>query len=200
VHVERGSPIETGRILIDVHHYARLILPDTNGVELTRHGFRMFASGPLEQIQGRHDSSYAPEDILDALRDRFAYVVVHSSSELLYRSGEIRGHLPTPGSIIEGERFVRGDCNGDGTAGASVSDAVFLLNFNFGGGDVPGCLAACDVDGDGRVRGLVNDAIYLLNFGFLGGSPPPMPHPDCGASTSLSDRRLGCETPGRSCR
>ena len=65
--------------------------------------------------------------------------------------------------------FVRGDCDGDTVVSGIVTDAVFLLNFNFLGRGVPGCLAACDANGDGDVRGSVNDAVYLLNFNFKGG-------------------------------
>lgn len=89
--------------------------------------------------------------------------------------------------------FVRGDCNGDGDAGATPSDAIFLLLYNFAGGLEPPCLAACDADGDGDVRGLVTDAIYLLRSAFLGGAPPPAPFPDCEVSRRREDVALGCE-------
>jgi hypothetical protein len=49
--------------------------------------------------------------------------------------------------------FVRGDCDGDGFVGGSVTDPVFYLNWAFGGGTEPGCRAACDADGDGFVGG-----------------------------------------------
>jgi len=88
--------------------------------------------------------------------------------------------------------FIRGDCNGDGRATGSVTDAVFLLSFLFLGGAEPPCLAACDVNGDGRVAGSVTDAVVLLQFNFLGGLPPPPPFPDCAESTRASDADLGC--------
>ncbi len=76
--------------------------------------------------------------------------------------------------------FVRGDCNGDGEVAGNVSDAVFLLLFNFGVGVEPGCLAACDANGDGEVTGSVTDAVFLLEHSFLLGPSPPAPYPSCG--------------------
>ena len=88
--------------------------------------------------------------------------------------------------------FVRGDCNGDGQVGGTVSDVVFLLSFLFLGAERPDCVAACDANGDGGVVGQVTDAVYLLAFLFQGGSPPPSPYPRCGDGTGR-DERLGCD-------
>jgi hypothetical protein len=93
------------------------------------------------------------------------------------------------------ERFVRGDSNGDGAVSGEVTDAVFLLRFNFLGGERPPCLAACDANGDGDVSGQVSDAVYILLFNFLGGPPPAPPFPDCGAGVLPGDSGLGCVTP-----
>jgi hypothetical protein len=96
-------------------------------------------------------------------------------------------------------RFIRGDCNGDGQVAGQVTDAVFLLAFNFNGGDPPPCLAACDVNGDGDTGG-VTDAISLLAFNFQGsGIPPVPPFPNCGTGTLPSDEILGCSTPSAGC-
>lgn len=73
--------------------------------------------------------------------------------------------------------FKRGDCNGDGDT-SGVTDAVFLLEYNFIGGKKPPCLAACDMNGDGDKEG-VTDAIYILEFNFLGKAPPPPPFLKC---------------------
>jgi len=91
--------------------------------------------------------------------------------------------------------FLRGDCNGDGIFAGQVSDAVFLLNFNFAGGPPPPCGAACDVDVDGGITGAVADAISMLNFNFFGGPAPAAPFPECGSSDRPADIDLGCETP-----
>ena len=95
--------------------------------------------------------------------------------------------------------FLRGDCDGDGTASGSVTDAVFLLAHNFGGGEPPPCLAGCDADGDGRVQGVVTDAIYMLSFSFLGGPAPRPPYPDCGAGNLPGDAVLGCAGASKRC-
>ena len=90
-------------------------------------------------------------------------------------------------------RFLRGDCNADGTT-AGVTDALFLVGFNFLGREEPRCRAACDADADGDTGG-VTDAVYLLSFYFLGTPPPPAPFFRCGRSISERDRALGCQTP-----
>jgi hypothetical protein len=89
--------------------------------------------------------------------------------------------------------FRRGDCNADGAPYGFLSDASYLLRYNFLGGPAPLCPAACDADGDGRITGTVADAVYLLQHGFLGGPPPPEPYPDCGTSHRPEDLGLGCE-------
>jgi len=95
-------------------------------------------------------------------------------------------------------KWIRGDCNGDGEVSGTVSDAVFLLSFNFSGGRPPPCLAACDANGDRQTVGTVTDAVYLLSFNFMGGPPPPPPYPDCGYGV-LSEALLGCENPPEAC-
>ena len=105
---------------------------------------------------------------------------------------------PTTEEIV----FLRGDCDGDGKAEGTVTDAVFLLQYNFLGGTKPPCLAACDGDADGKVEGIPVDAVYLLRFNFLGGPPPKAPFPNCGPSDLPSDRDpnlVGCETPPDPC-
>jgi len=102
-------------------------------------------------------------------------------------------------SLARATRFICGDCNGDGTVAGLVNDAVFLLRFNFLGGELPQCLAACDADGDGFVSGLAADAIFLLNHSFNGGSPPPLPFPGCGIARLAGDAALGCERGSAAC-
>ena len=111
--------------------------------------------------------------------------------------GDIVGTASTE-VTLEDLRFVRGDCDGDGTVGGSVTDAIVLLGFNFLGASEPGCLAACDADGDGALRGTVGDAVYLLSFAFQGGPPPPPPFPECGSATA-ADLALGCRRPPANC-
>jgi hypothetical protein len=109
------------------------------------------------------------------------------------RGVDVEAPPPSPGP------FLRGDCNGDGSVSGVVTDAIFMLNFNFLGGPAPGCVAACDADADGAFSGSVTDAIYVLNFNFLGGPAPPAPFPGCDLSHHESDAALGCANPLDSC-
>ena len=93
------------------------------------------------------------------------------------------------GYPASGPSFIRGDCDGDGKVGGDVSDAVFLLEYNFLGGPAPACLSACDANGDGKVVGQMTDAIFLLGYAFLGGPPPPPPFPQCG---TVAEDDLDC--------
>lgn len=61
-----------------------------------------------------------------------------------------------------------GDANSDGSI--NVSDAVYIINYVFVGGDPPNPLANGDVNCDGSVN--VSDAVYIINFVFVGGNPP----------------------------
>jgi hypothetical protein len=96
--------------------------------------------------------------------------------------------------------FIRGDCNADGLVSGQVSDAIFMLNYNFSGtvADLA-CAAACDANGDGAFLGSITDPIFLLNFNFLGGPAPPTPFPLCGPGGRPGDMEQGCEEPGAGC-
>jgi DNA-binding beta-propeller fold protein YncE len=98
--------------------------------------------------------------------------------------------LKFPGLAPGEPPFIRGDCDGDGKVGGTVTDAIVLLEFSFLGGERPSCLSACDANGDGEVTGEVTDAVYLLRYGFLGGPPPPAPFPGCGPGAGGGP---GCE-------
>jgi hypothetical protein len=96
-------------------------------------------------------------------------------------------------AVPQERRFIRGDCNGDGEIGGTVTDALTLLLHNFSGGPLPPCLAACDANGDGSVIGDIADAVYLLRHTFLGGPAPPAPYPGCGPLHPGDS--LGCSSP-----
>jgi polyhydroxybutyrate depolymerase len=92
--------------------------------------------------------------------------------------------------------FIRGDCNDDGRA--EMSDAIYLLGYNFLGTATPACMAACDFNGDGMMQG-VTDAVHLLTYRFVAGPAPPGPFPSCGPESLDSSVALACETPPRGC-
>ena len=77
----------------------------------------------------------------------------------------------------EGSVFRRGDVNGSGAL--DISDAVYLLFWQFVGAGDPGCLEAADADGNGVHD--ITDVTFLLMYLFLGGELPPAPGPgECG--------------------
>jgi choice-of-anchor B domain-containing protein len=63
---------------------------------------------------------------------------------------------------------IRGDCNGDGSAGADVLDLTFLINSMYRGGPDPLCEIEADLNGDG-VSANVLDLTYMVNDIFRGG-------------------------------
>ncbi len=85
-------------------------------------------------------------------------------------------------------RFVRGDCNGDGDD--NISDAIFSLLYQFSGGHTPSCLESCDVNRDGALN--ITDAVYLLDFLFKGGPPAPAPYPACDSALQSDCGRTTC--------
>jgi len=202
IHVHLGDPLTDGPILLDVEFFARRNIPGVSFLVPTEDGFLLVAEGRIDQFQGRHDTGFTPFEIVDAILAGEASISVHSSTtELFSLNGEIRGNLRRENPLERRAAvFLRGDCDGDGAVAGVVTDAVFLLNANFGGGGTPGCLAACDANGDGSVTGEVTDAVYLLSFSFLGGLPPPFPFPSCDVSQRTDDVALGCRTPSESCR
>jgi hypothetical protein len=62
-----------------------------------------------------------------------------------------------------------GDPNNDSVT--NVSDAVYIINYVFVGGDEPAPVLACgDANNDGAVN--VSDAVSIINYVFVGGNPP----------------------------
>ena len=82
---------------------------------------------------------------------------------------------------ILADHFVQPDCQGEcGDANldtkVNVSDAVYLINYVFSGGNEPQPVKACgDVNSDEKVN--VSDAVYLINYVFSGGNPPGLCSP-----------------------
>ena len=140
--------------------------------------------------------TYVDDDPLLVPGTEYCYTVKSKAGDLT--SGPSDPSCGTPTAPGVGP-FIRGDCNGDGAVTGQVTDAVFLLTFNFLGGDPPPCAAACDINGDSMFTGQVTDAVYILNYNFLGGTAPPAPFPKCGKSTLASDKALGCLTPTTNC-
>ncbi len=64
--------------------------------------------------------------------------------------------------------FKCGDANSDGFV--NISDAVYIINYIFAGGNPPNPMAAGEANCDGSVN--VSDAVWIINFIFTGGNPP----------------------------
>ena len=84
--------------------------------------------------------------------------------------------------------FLRGDANADGRQ--NVTDAIFVLRYLFGVGEVPPCAKSADADDSGTVDR--TDPIFLLNFLFTRGPSPLAPFPECGPDPTDDD--LTCES------
>ncbi|NIS18246.1 MAG: hypothetical protein GWN00_40335, partial [Aliifodinibius sp.] len=52
----------------------------------------------------------------------------------------------------------------------NVSDAVYIVNYVFIGGNAPDPLDAGDGNCDSTVN--VSDAVWIINYVFIGGNPP----------------------------
>ncbi len=87
-----------------------------------------------------------------------------------------------------GQPFVRGDSNTDGAV--NLSDAIFLLNALFRGGESASCDEARDINDDDGVE--LADVVFLLNALFVDGTIISTPFPDCGPDVVVD--RFECES------
>ena len=71
-------------------------------------------------------------------------------------------------AIVEESPYVCGDANADTMV--NVSDAVYIINYVFSGGNSPDPLESGDANCDTNVN--VSDAVYLINYVFSGGHAP----------------------------
>ena len=89
--------------------------------------------------------------------------------------------------------FRRGDCNDDG--GLDLSDAIFLFNSLFLGGQRSLCEDACDANND-DVRD-ISDSVFMLDFLFRSGTDLAPPGLECGVETESDiltcNSYLGCD-------
>lgn len=84
--------------------------------------------------------------------------------------------------------FRRGDTNDDGKQ--NLTDAVFVLDHLFGGGDASPCTKSADANDSGTVD--LTDPVFLLSSLFADGPPPPAPFTECGPDPTDDD--LTCES------
>jgi hypothetical protein len=77
-------------------------------------------------------------------------------------------------SILYTDSYVCGDANTDGHC--AVSDAVYIINYVFAGGDAPEPFRSGDVNCDSKVN--ISDAVAIINYAFSGGFEPCDPDKD----------------------
>ena len=70
--------------------------------------------------------------------------------------------------VVANPPYICGDANG--SLGVSISDAVYLISYIFGGGPQPQPLLAGDVDCSNTIT--ISDAVYLIGHIFGGGASP----------------------------
>jgi hypothetical protein len=70
--------------------------------------------------------------------------------------------------VITAGSYICGDANNDETV--NVSDAVYIINYVFAGGEPPDPLEAADANCDGTCN--VSDAVWIINYVFSGGNEP----------------------------
>jgi hypothetical protein len=77
--------------------------------------------------------------------------------------------------------FRRGDCN-QSAGVVDITDAIFVFNFLFLGGEAPACPDACDGNDDGGLD--ITDGVFTLSYLFSGGPPPAPPFENPGRDPS----------------
>lgn len=92
-----------------------------------------------------------------------AAILVSSTSEadLVSKAVQIQNFFSPP-------EYVCGDADGNGSV--SISDAVYIVTYIFGGGPAPDPEEAGDVNCDGNVS--ISDPVYIINYIFGGGPAP----------------------------
>ncbi len=135
---------------------------DADGVE----GYRIYRSG----VQIKELNIRGVFEFVDS--DPPTGVVTYQLAVL--RSGRIEGCRDSC-SLERQARFVRGEV--DHRSGLSLTDAVVILNYLFGGLSLA-CQDAADADDNGTVN--TTDAVRILAHLFRGGPVPPEPYPDLG--------------------
>jgi hypothetical protein len=104
-------------------------------------------------------------------QDDFQHYFVPPDSQVYYFTMyalDAAGHTSEPTPILTGYPYSCGDCNNDNDV--NVSDAVYIINYVFVGGDPPYPLYTGDVNCDAVVN--ISDAVWIINYIFVGGKAP----------------------------
>lgn len=156
----------------------------------------------IEHTEARKDSMVRNVTASDLNGDgEMDFLITSGPFVELYLAGQAppfsqdvnRDGIPDECQIVVRTSFHRADPTGDGRE--DLSDAVFILNHLFLGGQAPDCMESADADDNGNID--LTDAIMILTHLFLGGprpaDPGPPPEP-CGPDpdTPGSPGDLGC--------
>ncbi len=179
VHVHWGTPDLQGPVLIDLQHFARARLPDSDGVEKTPDGFSLTAEGAIVRFQGRHFTTFTLDQIIDFLTSAQSYVSVETKTEPLFEQGEIRGNIELVQqeeklelrAHLDGSQVVRPPELRPPTLGSgstSVGEAILSVDVKTGGFtfdlEVEG-IDPLDLDNSQGEHGANHSAIHIYRGG-----------------------------------
>lgn len=152
-----------------------------------------FAPLPGPDASGRYflgTMQFAQTGTLSCPANPVVFVPEHhyAQNDLTYRATVVGANLldvhPTLGTpacnIGMRARFIRGDCNGDGSV--DIGDPICNLAYQFTNG-VGACLDALDTNDDGSVT--LGDPVTNLAYLFQNGPTPPNPFPGCGPDVTM---------------
>jgi len=150
---------------------------------------KYFASDSFHfQISNYHDFSDTIEQASGLLEPSYTLIETLDTNRVYYwHYSSYSGGIESDYSITYALYIVSylcGDANADGSI--NVSDAVWIINYVFIGGDPPDPVQAGDANCDGTCN--ISDAVWIINYVFVGGNAPcdtepPSPNgdgvPDC---------------------
>jgi hypothetical protein len=126
-------------------------------------GFNLYMgeTEPLTLIaEDLHQNSFSPDSIFNPQTDYMWQVIA--------RDQDNDTTVSPIWTFTTESVLICGDANSDELV--DVSDAVFIINYAFGGGTAPDPLETGDANCDDSVD--VSDAVYIISYAFSGGNPP----------------------------
>jgi hypothetical protein len=153
-------------VLTDLTSPAQAVIPAGKGQILVKLYFDAVAAEPTS-------TSIALESGLGSIPGRWTTIL--ATKGMAPTHPELVAGTVSVAGPIENRRFLRGNCNGDGTL--DIADAVSVLGYLFLGDAAPSCREACNTNSDAGID--LSDAVYLLLHLFTGGGPMAPPFPGC---------------------
>lgn len=131
-----------------------------------------FSDASSTEIWLSHASSILHADSINIINSSLlaAHLNVSNSAPLGKWDVWVNDQIDPP--LVLSDSFtifaVCGDIDGD--ASINIADAVYMIEYIFGGGPRPVDITGGDVDCGGDMN--IGDAVYLINYIFSGGAPP----------------------------